>query len=113
MTTKTAAAKLSVAGGEVAPAASKKVTDTGRPKPPNAGKGRPKGAQNKENKALREMILEALDRKGGSDYLVEQADKNPKAFLSLLGRVLPLQVSGEGGGPLEISVIKRVIVDPK
>lgn len=58
------------------------------------------------------MILEALDRKGGADYLVEQAGANPKAFLSLLGRVLPMQVTGEGG-PLEISVIRRVIVDPK
>lgn len=50
------------------------------------------------------MILEALDRKGGADYLVEQAEQNPKAFLSLLARVLPLQVTGEGGGPLDHSI---------
>ena len=78
-------------------------------KPPNTaglrrGGGRPKGAQNKENKQLREMILEALEKKGGVTYLADQADKNPKAFLSLLGRVLPLQVTGEGGGPVGHSI---------
>ena len=56
------------------------------------------------------MILEALDKKGGVDYLVIQADKNPKAFLSLLGRVLPLQVTGEGGGPVE--TITRIELVP-
>ncbi|SEJ99935.1 hypothetical protein SAMN03159494_04250 [Achromobacter sp. NFACC18-2] len=50
------------------------------------------------------MILEALDRKGGADYLVTQAEENPKAFLSLLGRVLPLQVTGDGGGPVGHSI---------
>lgn len=60
--------------------------------------GRKKGTPNKENRMLREMILEALERKGGVDYLARQATENPKAFLSLLGRVLPQQLTGEGGG---------------
>ncbi|WP_315132823.1 hypothetical protein [Achromobacter marplatensis] len=96
MTTKPATAKPSAAGGKVAP---KKGPNRG-----NAGKGRPPGVPNKENKQLREMILEALDRKGGADYLVTQAEQNPKAFLSLLARVLPLQVTGDGGGPLDHSI---------
>lgn len=71
------------------------------------GAGRPKGASNKENKQLREMILEALDRNGGVDYLAAQAANEPKAFLSLLGRVLPTQVTGDGGGPVEtVAVFK-------
>ncbi len=82
----------------------KKVPDSGRRKPPAAGKGRPKGALNKENKALRQMILDALEKKGGVDYLVEQADKNPRAFLSLLGRVLPLQVTAENGERLVFEI---------
>lgn len=85
-------------------ASSKKLSATGRPLPPNAGKGRPKGSQNKENKMLREMILQALDRNGGVEYLAMQAVKEPKAFLSLLGRVLPLQVTGEGGGPVDANI---------
>jgi hypothetical protein len=58
-------------------------------RPPNAGKGRPKGAANKMNQSLRDMILGALDDAGGQAYLAEQAHKNPAAFLTLLGRVLP------------------------
>lgn len=65
------------------------------------GAGRPKGSLDQNNKQLREMILEALEKKGGAAYLAEQADKSPAAFLSLLGKVLPMQVTGEGGGPLE------------
>lgn len=105
MTTKpkTTADKLTVNGKD---ASSKKLSATGRPIPPNAGKGRPKGSLNKENKLLREMILDALDRKGGADYLVKQADKNPNAFMSLLGRVLPLQVTGEGGGALVVEITR-------
>ena len=62
----------------------------------NAGKGRPKGVPNKTNAALKDMILGALDQKGGVDYLVKQADENPTAFLTLVGKVLPLTVQGAG-----------------
>lgn len=62
-------------------------------KRPNQGKRGP----NKENKALREMILQALDEQkgGGVAYLKEQAASNPNAFLSLLGKVLPTQLAGD------------------
>lgn len=58
-------------------------------RPPNAGKGRPKGAQNKVSGSLREMILGALGDVGGQAYLAEQAQTNPVAFMALLGKVLP------------------------
>jgi hypothetical protein len=38
------------------------------------------------------MILGALDDAGGQDYLVEQARENPVAFMTLIGKVLPLHV---------------------
>jgi hypothetical protein len=60
-----------------------------------AGPGRPKGLGNKLPTELKEMILQALDEKGGVQYLKQQAGKNPKAFLALLGRVLPLQVAAD------------------
>jgi len=75
-------------------------------RPPAAGKGRPKGAKNKMTAALKDMILGALDEAGGQEYLVEQARKNPAAFLTLLGKVLPLQVAGSESGPIEISVVR-------
>src|SRR3546814_1342435 len=72
----------------------------------NAGKGRKKGVPNRMTKQVKEMILAALDKAGGVDYLTRQADESPTAFLSLVGKVLPLQVTGEGDGPLQI-IIKR------
>lgn len=63
----------------------------------NMGKGRPKGVMNKINKQLKDMILGALDDAGGQDYLTQQAQENPVAFLTLLGKVLPTTIKAEGG----------------
>lgn len=74
-----------------------------------AGPGRPKGVPNKTTTAVKEMILEALSNKGGVEYLEKQADSNPTAFLTLVGKVLPLQVTGEDGKPIEtITTVKLV-----
>ena len=70
------------------------------------GPGRPKGSQNKMTSDLKQMILTALEGAGGVAYLQEQAIENPKAFLPLLGKVLPLQVTGEDGGALVVKVIR-------
>lgn len=70
---------------------------------------RPKGSPNKLPKQLKEMILEALDRKGGADYLVIQAETNPSAFMTLLGKVMPLQLQGDPDAPLTITVTRRVV----
>jgi hypothetical protein len=68
--------------------------------------GRQKGTPNKVNGALREAILAAADEAGGEGgvqaYLLMQAKINPVAFMGLLGKILPTQLSGEGGGPVEI-----------
>lgn len=58
------------------------------------GAGRPKGSLNKTTAQVKDMILEALDGAGGVDYLQRQAEENPTAFLTLVGKVLPLQLSG-------------------
>ncbi len=68
------------------------------------GKGRPKGTQNKITKQVKEMILGALDDAGGQEYLARQADENPVAFMGLVGKVLPLQLTGEGGYAIKIEV---------
>jgi len=69
------------------------VADT--TKPPRAGMGRPKGAQNKVTRAIKDMVAQALDKAGGVDYLIAQAEENPTAFLTLVGKVIPLQVAGQ------------------
>lgn len=82
------------------------MTDTGKKKPPNAGKGRRKGTPNKITGALKDMILQALANAGGTKYLEDQAKANPTAFLTLVGKVLPLQVKQDGADP----VVPRAIV---
>jgi len=68
-------------------------------RPPNAGKGRPRGVPNKMGRTLKEMILGALDDLGGQQWLAAQAQANPNAFLTLLGRVLPHTLATEPGEP--------------
>lgn len=82
----------------------------GRPKGlPKTG-GRKKGTPNKINTDLRGMIIGALSDVGGREYLARQAEENPAAFMSLVGRVLPREVVGEGGGPIQVKTVERVIV---
>jgi hypothetical protein len=80
------------------------------------GPGRPKGMPNKTTALLKDAILRAAEAAGGNEgmigYLTTQAAENPGPFMSLLGKVLPMQVTGEDGGAVRIEVVKRVIVDP-
>lgn len=81
-------------------------------KPPNAGKGRKKGVPNKVTGALKDMILQALNGAGGVAYLQRQAKESPAAFLTLVGKVLPMQVTGAGGdGPVITRVIHEFAAD--
>ncbi len=73
---------------------------------PGAGPGRPKGTPNKTPAAIKDMILTALSDAGGADYLLKRANdpRTAAAFLGLVGKVLPMQVTGEGGGPIGLAV---------
>lgn len=64
------------------------------PKPgtPRLG-GRQKGTPNKMTADVKAMILSALEKAGGDQYLLFQSRKNPQAFMQLVGKVLPMQVS--------------------
>lgn len=74
----------------------------------NKGKGRPKGVPNKTTAAIKDMIVQALDQAGGAAYLLRQANENPAAFMTLVGKVLPMQVTGEDGGPVKYQRIELV-----
>jgi hypothetical protein len=81
-----------------------------------AGPGRPKGKPNKTTALLKDAILKAAEGAGGPDgmvgYLQAQAAANPGPFMSLLGKVLPMQIAGDKENPL-FAVIEQRIVDPK
>jgi hypothetical protein len=81
---------------------------------PNAGafkkgekrvnQGRPKGVSNKNTALIREMVAQALDKAGGVDYLASVAQSNPGPFLALVGKVMPVQLEGAGGGDIQHSI---------
>jgi hypothetical protein len=65
--------------------------------------GRKAGTPNKLTAPLREAILLAANgahRDGMVGYLQEQAKKNPSAFLTLLGKVLPTTLANDPTNPM-------------
>ena len=79
----------------------------------NAGKGRPKGSPNKITSDLKRAILEAAEAAGGEGgmtaYLTVQARKNPAAFMTLLGKVLPMQIAGDQESPIRHVIERRIV----
>jgi len=80
-------------------------------KPPAAGRGRPKGSPNKATKALKDMILGALDDAGGQDYLRRQSIENPTAFMTLIGKVLPMSINADVKAEMGVT-IRRFTPEP-
>lgn len=74
--------------------------------------GRQKGTPNANVHAIRTMIVNALDKAGGEDYLTQQARDNPVAFMSLIGRVLPKEVNVGGQDDNPIRTIHRIELIP-
>jgi len=64
--------------------------------------GSRKGRPNKLTGVVKDMVLAALNEVGGVEYLKRQAEKNPVAYMALLGKILPTQVTGVDDGPLVI-----------
>ena len=64
--------------------------------------GRAPGVGNKIDRDVRAMVLEALHNRGGWRYLAHQADQNPVAFMSLVGRCMPTKVEAEGASHLHL-----------
>jgi hypothetical protein len=73
-------------------------------KPPNAGKGRPKGSLNKTTRAAKDAIALAADELGGSDRLVAWAKEDPqneRAFwTTIYPKLIPVTLSGDNDNPL-------------
>ena len=66
------------------------------------GAGRKPGVPNKLNGDIKAMILGALEDVGGRGYLAARAIDTPTAFMGLLGKVLPTQLTGENGAPIAV-----------
>ena len=85
------------------------VSKVGQARPKTGG--RVKGTPNKTTAAIKDMIIAALDNVGGIKYLEAQAHGNPTSFLSLVGKIVPLQTDSN----INLNAthrIERNIVDP-
>src|SRR5262245_17958792 len=71
----------------------------GTPTPRYRG-GRPKGSPNKLTRNIREAIEKAFHEVGGAEYLAQLARDDPRTFVPLLGKLLPMQLTGGDGPPI-------------
>lgn len=84
------------------------VPKKSRPQPKGGSR---KGIPNKVTGEVKSMILQALDGAGGVEYLMKRANdpRTASAFLSLVGKVLPMQISGDSDNPLALSVTVKYV----
>ena len=79
--------------------------------------GKPKGAISKTTKTAKEAIALAAEGLGGADRLIAWAKEDPlnerAAWGAIYTKLLPLQVSGEGGGPIQVARIELVPMSAK
>ena len=76
--------------------------------------GRKKGSTNKLSASVKDAVMKAFDSVGGDAYLQKIAAEDPRTFCTLLGKVLPSQISAEISGKddspiktsLEITFVK-------
>lgn len=77
--------------------------------------GRPKGVPNKLTTTVKEAIVSAAEGLGGTQRLIDWCKEDPKNesqfWVSVYPKLLPLQVSGENGGPIQFQEVRRLIVD--
>ena len=74
----------------------------------NRGRGIPKGSPNRTTASAKEAIAQAAEGLGGAERLIAWAKEEPaneRAFwATIYPKLLPLQVSGEDGGPIQAIV---------
>ena len=79
--------------------ADSKVQANTKRKPPNAGKGRPKGSKNKTTAIAKDAIEAAAQGLGGAARIVKWAQEDPaneRVFWSqMYTKLLPLQVKAD------------------
>lgn len=80
------------------------------------GPGRKKGVPNKTTQAARDAIAAAAEALGGADRLVAWAKEDPaneRVFWgTIYPKLLPLQVTGEGGSALQVQIVRYADSNP-
>jgi len=77
----------------------------------NMGKGRKKGVPNKVTAAAKSVIAEAAEKLGGVERLVAWAKEDPenegKFWSSIYPKLIPVQVTGEDGAPIQYEQVQN------
>lgn len=94
-----------------APAVKEKAAPVKKAAPAKRQKtgGRKKGTPNKISRDVKEAILDAFEELGGVDYLVWLGKVEPTSFATLLGKILPIQLTGKDGTDLPTGFIIEVV----
>lgn len=70
--------------------------------------GRVKGTPNKLGASAKDSLARAFDKLGGIERLVAWAQENETEFYRIWSKLLPLEVTGEGGEPLKMVIVTGV-----
>lgn len=72
--------------------------------------GRTKGTPNKMTQTAKDAIALAAEQLGGANRLVAWAKEDPlneRVFWgTIYPKLLPLQVTGDGGGPITVEIVQ-------
>jgi len=85
----------------------RKVRYSAMAKGEKTGGGSRKGIQNKATKEIKDMINGALNAVGGEKYLIRQAEENPVAFMTLIGKIIPKDVNANLTGNVQLILNKN------
>jgi hypothetical protein len=71
--------------------------------------GRQKGTPNKLSTNVKDNVISVFEQLGGTDHMARWAEENPSQFYNIYAKLLPLQVTGEDGGPIDTSLTIRLV----
>lgn len=66
--------------------------------------GRKKGTRNKVTRDVKEAILLSFEAIGGQYWLESLSRRDRKSYAALLGKLLPMQLTGKDGAPITLKV---------
>lgn len=65
--------------------------------------GRKKGVRNKITRDIKEALLQSFEALGGQYWLESLARRRPAAYATLVGKLLPMQLTGKDGAPINVT----------
>ena len=74
--------------------------------------GRKKGTPNRVTRAVKDALMQSFDEVGGVVYLNRLAEIDPKAYSTLLGKVIPAELQATVQGSMDITICSGIDSSP-